>query len=191
MSKPDTRPHALAPGMLLVATPALLDPNFADTVVMLIDTDDGALGVVLNRPSEVLVEEVLPPWQPLVAEPRVLFRGGPVATDGALGLAGLRDPDDAPVGYRPVTQTWGLLDLDTPVELVAGSLTGLRIFAGYAGWSAGQLEAEVAEDSWDVVPGFSGDVFDRRTEGLWKSVLRRQPGERAWRSTRPLDPELN
>ena len=93
----------LASGMLLVATPALQDPNFVDTVVLLLDvTDDGALGVVLNRPSQVLVADVLEPWRDVVAEPEVLFRGGPVGTDGALAVARLRDPDEPPVGWRPV-----------------------------------------------------------------------------------------
>src|SRR5689334_7070662 len=93
----------LASGMLLVATPALQDPNFADTVVLLLDVnDEGALGVVLNRPSQVLVADVLEPWREVVAEPEVLFRGGPVGTDGALAVAQLRDAGDPPVGWRPV-----------------------------------------------------------------------------------------
>lgn len=191
MSRPATRPHSLAPGMLLVATPSLLDPNFSETVVMLLDTDDGALGVVLNRPSEVPVDEVLPGWQEVVEAPAVIFRGGPVSIDGALAVARLRDPTRTPPGYRPVTETWGLLDLDSPVELVHGALTGVRIFAGYAGWAVGQLEAEVEEDSWDVVPGSAADLFAPRTGGLLREVLRRQPGELAWRSTRPLDPDMN
>ena len=87
----------LASGMLLVATPALQDPNFADTVVLLLDVnDEGALGVVLNRPSQVLVADVLEPWREVVAEPEVLFRGGPVGTDGALAVARLRDTEAAP-----------------------------------------------------------------------------------------------
>ncbi len=120
----------VAPGMLLVATPMLLDPNFADAVVLLLDTDDGALGVVLNRPSEVPVSEVLGGWSDLVATPDVLFRGGPVSTDGALGLVRLANPETPPPGYRPVTDDLGLLDLDTPTELVSGALRGLRISPG-------------------------------------------------------------
>jgi len=122
-------------GMLLVATPALLDPNFADTVVLLLDVDEnGALGVVLNRPSGVPVAEVLEGWGEVVAEPEVLFHGGPVSTEGALAVALLRAEDDVPVGFREITGQLGLVDLDTPVELLDGSLQGLRIFAGYAGW---------------------------------------------------------
>ena len=132
-----TEAHA---GMLLVATPALLDPNFADTVVLLLDVDEnGALGVVLNRPSGVPVAEVLADWRDVVAEPEVLFHGGPVSTDGALAVALLREPDDVPVGFREVFGRLGVVDLDTPVELVDGTLEGLRIFAGYAGWGAEQL----------------------------------------------------
>lgn len=180
------------PGMLLVASPTLLDPNFSDTVVLVLDVDaNGALGVVLNRPSGVAVGEVLAPWATLVGAPDVLFRGGPVSTDGALALALLCDADQAPPGFRPVTGGLGILDLDTPLELVEAALRNLRIFAGYAGWGAGQLEEEIAEGSWDVVPGESTDVFGVDTSQLWREVLRRQPGELAWRATRPADPDLN
>ena len=149
----DPTPEVRA-GMLLVATPQLLDPNFADTVVLLLDVDEGgALGVVLNRPSGVPVAEVLETWGEIASEPEVLFRGGPVSTEGALGVALLRDRDDAPVGFREVDGPLGLVDLDTPVELVDGSLAGMRIFAGYAGWGADQLAAEIDEGSWYVVPG--------------------------------------
>jgi putative transcriptional regulator len=178
--------------MLLVATPALVDPNFVDTVVLLLDVDeDGALGVVLNRPSPVTVAEVLGQWGGAVAEPDVLFHGGPVGTDAALALALLRDPADVPVGFRAVHGSLGIVDLDTPAELLDGSLAGLRIFAGYAGWAPGQLEAEVDEGSWYVVPGEAPDAFRGNTAALWRDVLRRQPGELAWHSTRPADPGLN
>jgi putative transcriptional regulator len=182
----------LAAGMLLVATPVLLDPNFSETVVLLLDVDeDGVLGVVLNRPSPVAVAEVLGQWGAAVDEPNVLFQGGPVGTDAALALALLRDPADVPVGFRAVRGTLGLLDLDTPTELLTGSLAGLRIFAGYAGWGPGQLEDEVEDGSWYVVPGEALDAFRGDTAALRRDVLRRQPGELAWHSTRPVDPELN
>ncbi|MGZ4447768.1 MAG: YqgE/AlgH family protein [Nocardioides sp.] len=185
-------------GMLLVATPALLDPHFADTVVLLLDVDDdGALGVVLNRPSAVPVAEVLEAWGDVVAEPEVLFHGGPVSTEGALAVALLRSDDDVPVGFRAVEAAaegagrLGLVDLDTPVELVDGSLQGMRIFAGYAGWGAAQLAGEIEEGSWYVVPAQAPDVFRLDPTDLWRDVLRRQPGELAWNSTRPADADLN
>lgn len=178
--------------MLLVASPTLLDPNFADTVVLLLDADeDGALGVVLNRPSPVAVAEVLGQWSGAVAQPDVLFEGGPVSTDAALAVALLRDPEEVPVGFRVVEGRLGLVDLDAPAELLSGSLAGLRIFAGYAGWAPGQLEAEVEEGTWYVAAGEALDVFRGDTDRLRRDVLRRQPGELAWRSTRPADPDLN
>jgi putative transcriptional regulator len=187
----DPTPEVRA-GMLLVATPQLLDPNFIDTVVLMLDVDDGgALGVVLNRPSGVPLVEVLETWSEVASEPEVLFRGGPVSTEGALGVALLRDRDDVPVGFREVDGLLGLVDLDTPVELVTGSLAGMRVFAGYAGWGAEQLAEEIEEGSWYVVPGEHIDVFRLDPEELWRDVLRRQPGELAWHSTRPVDPELN
>ncbi len=178
--------------MLLVATPALQDPHFVDAVVLLLDVNtDGALGVVLNQPTQVLVADVLEPWRDVVAEPEVLFRGGPVGTDGALAVAQLRDPDDTPVGWRPVAGLLGMVDLDTPSELVDGSVTAMRVFAGYAGWGAEQLEGEVEEGSWYVVSGQAGDVFRGDTSGLRRDVMRRQPGMLAWHMTRPVDPGLN
>jgi putative transcriptional regulator len=139
----------------------------------------------------VPVAEVLETWGEIASEPEVLFRGGPVSTEGALGIAMLRDEDDVPIGFREVDGLLGLVDLDTPVELVTGSLAGMRIFAGYAGWGADQLAAEIDEGSWYVVPGEAVDVFRLDPAELWRDVLRRQPGELAWHSTRPVDPELN
>lgn len=182
--------------MLLVATPTLRDPNFVDSVVLLLDVDEGgALGVVLNRPSPVPVSDVLDPWAGSVADPHVLFRGGPVSPESALAIALLSDPGDVPVGFRPVdgerASLLGLLDLDTPPELVEGSLRGLRIFAGYAGWGAEQLVGEIEEGDWYVVAGEESDIFRDRVGDLWRDVLRRQSGNLAWHSTRPADPELN
>lgn len=179
-------------GMLLVATAALADPNFAETVVLLLDVDeDGALGVILNRPTAVPVAEVLVGWSDVVAEPEVLFQGGPVSSEGALAVALLRPLGEAPLGFRKVTGELGLVDLDTPVELIDGSLERLRIFAGYAGWATEQLDDEIEEGSWYVVPSQVADVFRLDPGELWRDVLRRQPGELAWLSTRPLDPDLN
>jgi putative transcriptional regulator len=182
----------LASGMLLVATPALQDPNFVDTVVLLLDvTEEGALGVVLNRPSQVLVADVLEPWRDVVGEPEVLFRGGPVGTDGALAVGRLRDAQDTPVGWRPVAGLIGMVDLDTPTELVDGSLSAMRVFAGYAGWGAGQLDGEVEREDWYVVTSEADDPFRDDPEGLRRDVMRRQPGMLAWHVNRPVDPDLN
>ncbi len=178
--------------MLLVATPTLRDPNFTDTVVLMLDVDDnGALGVVLNRPSGLAVAEVLDAWRDVVTGPEVLFQGGPVMTEGALAVGLLRSTADSPVGFREVTGQLGLIDLDTPVELVGDSIDSMRIFAGYAGWGAEQLAAEVEEGSWYVVAARADDVFREDPSDLWRDVMRRQPGELAWHSTRPPDPELN
>ncbi|WP_331251021.1 YqgE/AlgH family protein [Nocardioides sambongensis] len=183
---------APAPGMLLLASPELLDPNFADTVVLLLDVNaEGALGVVLNRPSVVPVGEVLGAWGEVVEDPEVLFQGGPVSTDGALAVAEALGDGEGAAGFQRLWENVGLLDLDTPTELVEGTVHRLRIFAGYAGWGAGQLEGEIAEGSWYVVPAVSDDVFSGDTRDLWRRVMRRQPGDLALHLTRPADPELN
>jgi putative transcriptional regulator len=178
--------------MLLVAAPTLLDPNFADTVVLLLEADaDGAVGVVLNRPTPVPVEEVLADWGAVVAEPEVLFQGGPVSTEGALAVGLLAGAPEVGPGLRPVAGGFALVDLDGSVEQLAGRLEALRIFAGYAGWGAGQLQDEIAEGAWYVVPSLAADLCREDTTGLWRDVLRRQPGELAWHSTRPVDADLN
>lgn len=193
--EPSRTPVALGPGRLLVATPRLVDPNFERTVVLLLDHDEsGTLGVVLNRPSPVPVADILRDWEGLVTTPAVLFHGGPVATDSALAVAALAGgpgADTDPVGFRHLYDDTGIIDLDTPTELLSDAVSGMRIFAGYAGWSDGQLAAEIEEGSWYVVPAEPADVFGTSPDGLWARVLRRQPGELAWVSTRPADPNLN
>lgn len=184
----------LGPGTLLISAPALTDPNFARTLVLMIDTGpEGALGVVLNRPMGLDVREVLGDWADHVTAPAILFSGGPVDEQAALAIGRL-DPsaqDAEPVGWRPFHDDLGLVDLDTPIELVAGVLVGLRIYAGYSGWSAGQLEAELAEGAWHVVPASSEDPFEPSPERLWQDVLRRQGGRLALLATQPEDPLLN
>jgi putative transcriptional regulator len=184
---------ALRAGSLLVATPSLVDPNFDHTVVLLLDFDDsGALGVVLNRPTPVPVGEILEGWTEVVNQPDVLFQGGPVGTDSALAVASLPPGESQePVGFRRLFEDTGIVDLDAPTELIAPAVSGMRIFAGYAGWTSEQLEAEVEEGSWYVVSGVPSDIFSAQPEHLWMRVLRRQPGELAWVSTRPPDPTLN
>jgi len=179
-------------GRLLVATPDLADPNFARTVVLILQhDDDGALGVVVNRATPVPVGDVLPTWQTLTTSPQVLFQGGPVARDSALGLARVQDGAESPIGWRRLEGPVGLVDLDTPTELVSGGLDDLRIFAGYAGWNSGQLETEIDTGSWYVVDSRPGDAFVGDPTTLWRSVLRRQAGELALVSTWPDDPTMN
>jgi putative transcriptional regulator len=183
-------------GRLLVATPAMEGSIFDRTVVLMLEhEDDGSLGIVLNRPTAVDVREVLPPWAELTAQPGVVFQGGPVALDSALGVAvapGSGGPDGVePLGWRQVTGELGLVDLDAPPELLAVELTGLRIFAGYAGWSPGQLAAELEVGAWYVVDAEPGDAFTDTPDRLWRSVLRRQQGWLAVASTAPHDPSLN
>jgi|SRR4051794_8542519 len=180
-------------GRLLVATPSLGDPNFSRTVVLVLDHDEsGALGVVVNRPTSVPVADVLPSWQPFTTDPGVLFHGGPVAVDSALGLAVLPGRGaEEPLGWRRVIDGVGLVDLDAPAEVFAPALVDLRIFAGYSGWGTGQLEDELTEGAWFVLPCRAGDAFTVEPSSLWRTVLRRQGGDLAMVSTYPDDPSLN
>lgn len=183
------RPRA---GDLLVASPSLTDPHFARSVVLLLDSDaDGALGVVLNRPAPVPVAEVLAAWAPAVSPPDVLFQGGPVSADAALALGRLAEPGTEPLGWRSMVGTLGIVDLDTPVDLVRDAVPAIRVFAGYAGWDGQQILDELDEGAWYVVPSLPTDAFDADPEGMWERVLRRQTGEVAWVVTRPADPTWN
>ena len=133
------------PGALLVAMPALSDPTFAGTVVYVLDhTDTGTLGVVLGRPSQVEIRDVLPGWCDLAVSPSVFHVGGPCESDTALCLAiapaAAEDEDGV---LRRVAGDVYLVDLDGDPAELADSLTGLRVFAGYAGWSPGQLATEI------------------------------------------------
>jgi putative transcriptional regulator len=143
----------------------------------------------------VPVDRVLPPWATLVTGPSVVFQGGPVALDSALALARVPGEDD-PLGWRALdgisaVSRLGLVDLDAPPEVLAAEVTELRVFAGYAGWGAGQLRSEVEEGAWFVLPGEPHDVFIDDPEQLWRTVLRRQGGELAIVATFPDDPSLN
>ncbi len=184
----------MAPGSLLVAAPGLLDPHFSRTVVYVIEhRGHGSLGVILNRPSEVTVRDVLPSWAPLSAQPSAVFVGGPVQSETALCLAAVR------TGYDPATVA-GLVTVRGPVALVnldgdpteiASRLRGLRVFAGYAGWDAGQLAAEVRRGDWIVVPALPDDVLTCQDTGLWVHVLRRQGMPLALLATCPADVRQN
>ncbi|HLL09213.1 MAG TPA: YqgE/AlgH family protein [Nocardioidaceae bacterium] len=190
---PDDPSSGSLRGQLIVATPKLGDPRFRRAVLLILDHDgDGALGVVLNRPTEVSVHDVLPTWADLVSPPGRLFAGGPVSTNAALGLARLvRAGVDEPLGWQSLYDRMGLVELDTPAELVSGRVDAMRIFAGYSGWSSGQLEEELAEGAWYVVSAEGSDVFGDVQEGLWRDVLRRQRGEMAFVASFPDDPSLN
>lgn len=179
-------------GKLLVATPALREPTFARTVIALLQHSEaeGALGVVLNRPTEALVAEVVPPVADLVTPPAVLFDGGPVSRTTAIALGVAADPT-TPEGWAPVVLPLVTVDLDHDPALLAASLRSLRVFAGYAGWSPEQLEGEIAEGSWYVVDGLPGDPFLTDADALRALVLRRQGWPLAAAAHCPLDPALN
>jgi putative transcriptional regulator len=184
-------------GCLLVATPLLGDPNFRRAVVLIVEDEpeEGTLGVVLNRPTETPVEQVLDSWTDLVTAPSVLFEGGPVSPNSALGLA-MVPGEDEPVGWRALDTVTspsrlGLVDLGAPPQLLAGGIASLRVFAGYAGWSPGQLRSEISEGAWYVLPAEPADAFAAEPEQLWQMVLRRAGGTLALMATYPDDPAQN
>lgn len=179
-------------GRLLVATPQIEEGIFLRSVILLLDHgEQGAQGVVLNRPLDAEVDSVLPGWQALATAPDRVFHGGPVQTDSALGLVAIPGEGDAPMGIRRLFGGIGVLDLDAPPPLVASEVGGLRIFAGYSGWTEGQLEGEIRTGSWYVVDAEARDAFSDSPEDLWVRVLRRQTDELAFVSTYPTDPSMN
>lgn len=186
---------AVETGSALVAASSLADPNFRRTVVLVIEYRPGgsSLGVVLNRPSQVPVEDVLPRWAPHLGSPEALYLGGPVQQQAALCVAALPAGLDAGSvdGVVGVRGSLALVDLDTDAELLAPRLSGLRVFAGYAGWGEGQLDAEIARGDWYVVPALPDDVLAPAGVDLWGRVLRRQGMPLAMLATYPTDLSRN
>ncbi len=185
----DPVPGALR-GRLLVATPPLVDPNFDRTVVFVLEhSDEGALGIVINRPGERAVAEVVPSWAEVATAPAVLFQGGPVEPDAVIALA--RSPVAPADGWAPLVGAVGTVDLTrAPGELDAPH-EAVRLFAGYAGWGGGQLEGELAAGAWFVVQAAADDAFCADADQLWRAVLARQPGRLSWLTNYPDDPSYN
>lgn len=178
-------------GRLLVATPLIGDPHFERTVVLLLaHGPTGAYGVVLNRPTEVLVGDVVPEWSALVTAPGVVFVGGPVDREATIGLA-LAGDRAAADPFEVVVGPAALVDLQEPPERHDGPVEGLRVFAGSAGWAPGQLEDELADGAWWPVDAEPGDLVIEEPQRLWAVVLRRQAGEVAWFANHPPDPSAN
>ena len=178
-------------GKLLVAAPSLADPNFYRTVVLMLEhTDEGAAGVVLNRPTDTKVREALPDWADVAAEPGVVFVGGPVQQTGVICL-GRVVPNSAPEGFLELADGMGSVDLEQDAALVVPDIEVLRVFAGYAGWGAGQLESELGEDAWLVLESLPGDVFATDPRHLWREVFRRQIGKLRLLANFPPHPSLN
>ena len=184
-------PEASLTGRLLVAAPSLRDPNFDRTDVLVVEhAEEGVLGLVLNRPSETGLATALPRWEGLAADPSVVFVGGPVAPTAAIGL-GAAPAGDEVEGWRPLFDGIGSIDLEQDPEELAVPVRDVRVFAGYAGWSPGQLEAEVEAGAWYVVDALPGDARCERPDDLWTTVLRRQGGALALVASFPPDPSMN
>lgn len=173
-------------GRLIVATPALGDPNFSHTAVLLLDhSEQGALGIVLNRPSDVEVADTVPQWESLTAQPRLMFVGGPVQPEAVVALCPAVEDSEA---VSLVAAGIGIVDLRADPLSLIGDVHGIRLFAGYAGWGIGQLESEIAEGGWFVVDADPRDVFSADVDQLWVEVLARQGGVF---KTISEDPSLN
>jgi putative transcriptional regulator len=175
-------------GHLLVASPALLDPNFHRAVVLVTEhTGEGAAGLVLNHPSPVAVSAAVPQLEPVVDDGDQVWVGGPVQPKAVLVLGEFLDPDDAAV---PLFGSLGFPSLAEPEDIVPVT-TRRRVFAGYAGWGAGQLEAEVADEDWILEDALSDDAFTEEPEDLWSDVLRRKGGVYELVARMPEDPRVN
>ena len=177
-------------GRLLVATPPLGDPNFDRSVVYMLEhTDDGAVGVVLNRPGPETAVDGLGAWMERLSPPYVVFGGGPVEPDALIALADADGVD--PDSWSALRAGVGTVDLSVDPDEVADVVHRLRIFRGYAGWGPGQLDAELDLGGWIVLAVEPEDVFTDDPDELWRRVLRRQPGRLAWLATCPDDLSWN
>lgn len=176
-------------GQLLIAGATLPDPNFSRSVVLVCEhSEEGALGLVLNRPGDLVVGEAAPELAELLGDDAVIDSGGPVQPDALLVLAEFEDAGSA--GIR-IVENVGLVGDGSEVEDLVQQTRRARVFAGYAGWGPDQLEDEVGEGAWYVVPAEPGDAFTDDPEHLWRDVLARQPGELARVSLVPAEPRLN
>ncbi|HVN50793.1 MAG TPA: YqgE/AlgH family protein [Acidimicrobiales bacterium] len=172
-------------GRLLIAGPSLGDANFDRTIVYVLEHGpEGALGVIVNRPSDFPVGDALPLWTGAVGRPAVVFSGGPVEAGVALGLARVRDALDCP-GWSGVDGTIGSVDLSMDPDSIAAGVEVARVFVGYAGWGAGQLDDEVGGGAWLVVEAEPDDLFTAEPEHLWGEVLRRDSAKRAMTGSNP------
>ncbi len=177
-------------GQLLVAAPDLADPNFRRTVVLITEHGpEGAMGLVLNRPTEAVVGEAAPELAALAGEDDLVHAGGPVQPRAVTVLAEFDDPDRA---AHLVTADIGFVPADADLAELSGATRRARVFAGYAGWSAGQLEDELEDEGWLVVRDTRPeDLFGADPDRLWSAVLGRQGGHLALVARMPEDPSLN
>jgi putative transcriptional regulator len=177
-------------GKLILASPALRDPSFTRTVVLIAEhNEDGAMGLVLNRPATSTVGEAVPDLSWLAGEDAPIYVGGPVAETAVIVLAEFDQPE---LAGAVVDGDLGFIgsDADEP-ELLDGAVRRARVFAGHAGWGPGQLEAELAEEAWIVEPPRRDEIFTAEPEALWAAVLRRKGRRYALLATMPPDPSLN
>jgi putative transcriptional regulator len=175
-------------GKLLVASPSLVDPNFARTVVFITEhNEDGAMGIVLDRPSETSVDSVVPELAEIAGgEP--IYVGGPVQPEALVLLAEFSNLEAA---AWIVVADVGLASADVDLEELAASVRRGRVYAGYSGWGAGQLEAEMGVDSWIVEPPLPAELFPEDPVTLWSDVLARKGGQYALIARMPADPSVN
>ena len=178
-----------ARGQLLIAGPTLVDPNFWRTVVLVIEhSEEGALGVVLNRPSETTVGEAVPQLGELVDPSEDLFIGGPVQPSSVIVLAEFEDPSDAAlISFDDI----GVLATSSSDEELLVGVREARAFVGHAGWGAGQLDEELERDDWILEPARRDDAFSEEPRELWTEVLTRKGGSFALVARMPPDPSLN
>jgi putative transcriptional regulator len=176
-------------GQLLLASPALRDPNFVRTVVLIGGhNDEGAMGVVLNRPSTVTVGEAVPALEELAGTLEPIYVGGPVQSGSVVFLAEFLDPAAAGV---IVLGRIGFPAPDADLDALVDTTARRRVFAGHAGWGPGQLDAEVESGDWIIEAAEPRDVFTEVPEDLWSEVLTRKGGSYALIARMPFDPSVN
>ncbi len=180
-----------AAGQLLIATEPGRGGYFDRSVVLLLDhNDSGTIGVCLNRGEGMDVVPELEHFGELLPPPAKLLEGGPVSQQTAIGLTQVRIAGEEPPGWRRLFDDVGVLDLETPIELVRDTYAQLRIFVGLAGWETGQLVGELLRGSWFRANALAEEVFGTPAD-LWRRVLRRMGGETGLWSTWTDHPSRN
>jgi len=176
-------------GRLLIAGPTLPDPNFARTVVLMAEHgDEGAMGVILNRPATITVSEAVPDLVDLTGDEEPVYVGGPVQREAVMVLAEFEEPE---LAAELIMGDIGFAGAGSDFGELAGAVRRARVFAGCAGWAPGQLEAELEREDWIVGEVAPDDLFAGDAEELWSIVLRRMGGNYALIANMPVDPSVN
>ncbi len=183
--------HRTQRGNLLIADPDLIDPNFFHAVVLILEHDEeGALGLVLNRPTCVSAAQMVPEWKSRVSNPMNIFQGGPIPSKMLIGLADVTNNTEIDT-WKPILDSAGIMSVEEKPPISDPGISALRLYSGYSGWTAGQLDSEINTGSWFTVPAGPADLFESNPADLWFRLLHTYHGKWPWHARASIAPSRN